>query len=424
MRVTIINQFYTPDISPTAHLSASLAEGLAAQGHEVTVVASRGGYVNVASTEQAAGENPRVRRVWTPRLGKKSLPKRLVDYGCFYLGAAWRMVRLRRQDVVIALTTPPYIAWTGVFHRWLHSRTKLVLWNMDCYPDVVERAGMIRKGGMISGILRWANRALFRRVDLLVCLDGAMRELLVSQYAPRRWRERDRSVVIPNWEKLSFFPPPGARGARTDRTWEGWERLGIKDRLVVLYSGNMGVGHGFETVLEAAERLRGRPVTFLFMGGGKRWAFVEQEQARRGLGNVVMQPYVAEKSTARQVMLEADCALITLREESLGVMSPSKLHSNLAAGLPVLYVGPKGSNVDEAIERFGCGASVRQGDVEGVVRFVEEALGNPEKLAEMQRRARGAFEAAYCDVQTLPQFEQVLERVAGSPGAAVAAARG
>ena len=32
-------------------------------------------------------------------------------------------------------------------------------------------------------------------------------------------------------------------------------------------------------------------------------------------------------------------------------MSPSKLHANLAAGLPVLYVGPEGSNVDEAIKR-------------------------------------------------------------------------
>ena len=43
-------------------------------------------------------------------------------------------------------------------------------------------------------------------------------------------------------------------------------------------------------------------------------------------------------------------ALITLDERSIGVMSPSKLHANLAAGLPVVYVGPQGSNVDEAIE--------------------------------------------------------------------------
>ena len=80
MRITIINQFYAPDISPTAQLATSLAEGLAKRGHEVTIVASRGGYVEVGGVVKgAAGENPRVYRVWTPRLGKKSIIKRCLE---------------------------------------------------------------------------------------------------------------------------------------------------------------------------------------------------------------------------------------------------------------------------------------------------------------------------------------------------------
>ena len=43
MRLTILNQFYRPDISPTAHLSASLADHRAKAGDVVTVVTSRGG---------------------------------------------------------------------------------------------------------------------------------------------------------------------------------------------------------------------------------------------------------------------------------------------------------------------------------------------------------------------------------------------
>ena len=71
MRLTLINQFYTPDLSPTAHLSDSLANHRVALGDEVTVVASKGGYV--AASGAAASErdsNPRVHRIWTPRLGK------------------------------------------------------------------------------------------------------------------------------------------------------------------------------------------------------------------------------------------------------------------------------------------------------------------------------------------------------------------
>ena len=48
MRVTIINQFYKPDLSATAHLAASLAEDRAKRGDEVTVITSSGGYVEAS----------------------------------------------------------------------------------------------------------------------------------------------------------------------------------------------------------------------------------------------------------------------------------------------------------------------------------------------------------------------------------------
>ena len=44
MRLTLVNQFYAPNISPTAQLAASLAESRARLGDQVTVVAGTGGY--------------------------------------------------------------------------------------------------------------------------------------------------------------------------------------------------------------------------------------------------------------------------------------------------------------------------------------------------------------------------------------------
>ena len=65
--------------------------------------------------------------------------------------------------------------------------------------------------------------------------------------------------------------------------------------------------------------------------------------------------------------------------------------------LPVIYVGPPRSNVDEAIKRFDCGVSLRDGDAEGIVRFVERLLAEPAQRTFYQQRAREAFDAAYCD---------------------------
>jgi hypothetical protein len=266
---------------------------------------------------------------------------------------------------------------------------------MDCYPDAAERFGELRPGGVASRALRALNRWVFRRIELVVGLDGAMVELLESQYAAGPGHPH--FAVVPNWERLALFP------AEDVAPWAGYDALDVGDRTVVLYLGNTGVGHRFDTVLAAAERLADDTL-FLFVGGGARWHELEATARARRLTNVVFQTYVSKEDTPA-VMAGADVALITLDERSLGVMSPSKLHANLAAGLPVLYVGPVGSNVDEAIARHGAGRSLREGDVDGVVAGVQELRGDP----EVRARARRAFEDAYSDEAALPDFDRLLE---------------
>ena len=74
MRLTLVNQFYAPDISPTAQLAASLAEHRAAQGDHVTIVTGRAGYLEDLAPTGVVRTGPelRIRRVWTPDLGKSS----------------------------------------------------------------------------------------------------------------------------------------------------------------------------------------------------------------------------------------------------------------------------------------------------------------------------------------------------------------
>lgn len=404
MRVTILNQFYKPDIPPTATLAGDLAEHLTKQGHDVTVVASRGGYVD-GSPAAGSGmhEGVRVCRVWTPQLGKSSILNRCIDYAVFYVLCLFRLLTLRRQDVVISLTTPPYIAWAGAFHKMIHRHCRLVLWNMDCYPEVAERVGTLKADGKAAQLMKWANGCLFHRLDHLVCLDHAMAGLLAPYHAKRDAAGRALAVtVVPNWEKAAAYPPDADPGR-----WQGIETLGLGDRFVVLYMGNMGVGHDFETILDAAEQLKDQPVTFLFIGGGKRFGHVGQAAKQRGLDHVLTRPYLPWDEVP-QAMHAGGCALITLRNDMLGVMSPSKVHANLASGLPVLYIGPAGSNVDEAIQRFNCGLSARHGQADQVAAFIRELMDDPACRAGLSRNAREAFDKAYNDTATLRQFDEIV----------------
>ena len=406
MRLTIINQFYSPDISPTAHLAASLAEHRAARGDLVSVVTSYGGYV---SSSRKPDGNPHpylsIYRIWTPQLSKRNKLFRLIDYAVFYLFTLKRMLLLPAQDIIISLTTPPFIAWTGLLHKMLNHSTRLILWNMDCYPEVAERTGVIQPGGMTSRIMRMLNRLLLRRLDGLICLDQAMANLLTSGYGLEG--KRPKIAVVPNWERRFMFP-----SARTSTHGTDTKESSLPGYFLILYLGNLGYGHDFETVLDVAAQLRHERVRFLFVGGGARWSALAEGVAKRGLSNIILRDYVPKEATP-QVMASAECALITLRKDMLGTMSPSKLHGYLAMGIPVIYVGPVGSNVDVAIRRFGCGISLRNGQIQAMVEFIREMNADRRYHRQLRHYAREAFETAYSDVQTLPLFDAVIQEVVG-----------
>ncbi|MGH9246377.1 MAG: glycosyltransferase family 4 protein [Acidimicrobiales bacterium] len=407
MRLVIVNLFYPPDVPPTAHLAASLAEHRTRRGDQVTVVCGKGAYLGGSSSDAPEPTNGtgtsgtlRVARLWTPQLGKATTVRRLGDYLTFFGLATVRLLALPRQDVIVAMTTPPLIVVAAVVHRLVRRRTRVILWCQDTYPDAAEEYGTIRRGSVVSKVLRGVNRWAFRRLDHVVGLDQAMVDRLLSQYGSD---DMPSASVIPNWEPLALFPA----GAQPP-PWPGYDEPDLVDRFVVLYLGNLGYGHPIGTLVDAAARLDGEKVAFLFIGGGVRYPEMEAAVQQHGVGNVLLRDYVPKEETPG-VLTGADCALISLDDGSLGIMSPCKLHGNLAMGVPVVYVGPEGTNVDEAIDRFHCGVSIRQGDTDGLVDAIRRLRDDPGLVHDQSRAARQAFEAAYSDERTLPQFDALLD---------------
>lgn len=416
MRVTIVNLFYPPDLAPSAHLAASLAEHRANLGDEVTVICGRGGYLGGSGAEREprpsdrGSPRPRVIRLWTPALGKATISRRLGDYVSFLVGAVARLLFLRRQDLVIALTSPPYILVAAVGHRLLHPRTRIVLWSHDVYPDAAEAFGTIRAGGPLSRVLRAVNRRLLGRVDHLVAVDPAMLDRV------RVGSGRDGTLeasVIPTWEPVALFPG----GERPDR-WTAYDEPDLIGRFIVLHLGNLGFGHRTDTIAEAAAALASENVTFLFVGGGERFPELADEAASRHLENVRFRGYVPKERTP-SVLAGADCALISLDDRSIGIMSPCKVNGSLAMGVPVVYAGPVGTNVDQAIAEYACGFSLRQGDVTGLVDAIRRLRSHPELAAALSKNARRAFEEAHSDRSALPRFDELLDGLilsGGGPG--------
>lgn len=400
MRITLLNQYYPPDLAPTAALSAGLATALARAGHEVSVLTSHGGYAGPDCRTATADGQVRVQRFRTPAFGKRRLVGRLIDYCAYYLSTLWTLLRCPPQDVIVSLTTPPFIGLAALLHRTRTRRTKLVLWNMDCYPEAAEITGCLRPGGIPSRILRRLSRLIITRAERVICLDQAMARLLTAHYGLPQ--QPLPITIIPNWEPAHLFPP---------RSRSPSAETAPPAQLTVLYQGNAGMGHEFETITEAAAVLRNEPVAFRFVGGGKWWSWLAEQSSARELPQWNLTPYIS-KEQVPSLLAAVDVALITLRADAGGVMSPSKLHSCLAAGLPILYVGPPNSNVDDCLRKYDCGGSFRNGDVAGVVGFLRNLLRNPQARDRLGRESRRAFECDYTDQRQIPEICRLIEELA------------
>jgi glycosyltransferase involved in cell wall biosynthesis len=181
---------------------------------------------------------------------------------------------------------------------------------------------------------------------------------------------------------------------------------------VFLYSGNMGMAHEFETLVEAAVRLRERgDIHFAFVGGGARLPEIQRSVDERQLSNVSFHPWVPQ-DRLRDGLTAGDVHLVTLRDDLWGYLVPSKVYGVLAAGRPTIFVGPEKSYVVELIREGQCGFESRVGDVDALVRSVTSYADDASLRATHGERARSRFEERYDREIALERFSKLVERIA------------
>src|SRR5262249_818742 len=164
-------------------------------------------------------------------------------------------------DVLVAKTDPPLLC-VAAMHTAKRRGLYLVNWLQDLYPELAAQLSVpFIKGPLGRGLLQLRDTAL-RAADANVVVGVGMAEIVRARgIVPERIR------VIPNWCDDGEIQPLAALDNPLRREW------GLGDRFVVGYSGNLGRGHEFETVLGAAERMRGdQSLCFLFIGGGKKFS--------------------------------------------------------------------------------------------------------------------------------------------------------
>ena len=396
-RLLLINQYFPPDASATAHLLGELAADLA-EHHEVWVVAGQPSYNATAGDTAPAGVH--LRRVRSTSFDRTSMLGRLANYVSFFAVAAVDAMHAPRPDVVVAFTDPPVIGALGAAVATLRRRPFVyVCW--DIFPDVGLALGRLDRPALVA-CWRLLNRVVRARAHRIVAVGRDMKEKLENEGV-----ESSKIRVIPHWADGTVPSPEEVEAARDENNWNG--------SFVVMHAGNIGLAQNLEALIMAADHLRDDPrVRFAVMGDGAARRRLEHEAESRGLSNVEFLPY-RPKREALATLAAADLHLVSLARGLKGSVVASKVYGVLALGKPFVAAVEEESEIAFLVAETGAGVRVEPSDAAALARRITEFAHGEFDVREAGARGRSAFETSYRRELATRRYRQAIEGVLREP---------
>lgn len=360
MDILFINQSYYPDMTASSQYLADLTESLSQSGHKVTVLAGRRNYLNpqqvYAKREVHNGVD--IIRVHAPKFSKSSRLRRMMSAALHNLGFLVQLLFMKRQDVIVAMTSPPLIAFVAMIYAKL-KHVPFVYWIMDINPDQAISIGWLKENSLMARTANRMFKTTLKNADRVIVLDEFMKARLLEKKCTTR-----EIHAVPLWSNINVDT------IDFDYLSKIRQEHNLQDKFVLMYAGNLSISHSVETILKAAQALQmDERIVFCFAGGGARKMEVEVFQAKHHLKNIMMLPYVP-KEKLKDLLLAADAHFVVMGESQVGIVHPSKIYSILALGKPFIYIGPENSFIGTLVKGHAVGVHVNQGQVNTLVEKI------------------------------------------------------
>jgi glycosyltransferase involved in cell wall biosynthesis len=398
--LVILCHYFWPEEMATAEMVSGVFFELARNGMKVSAVAGQPAYRNAGSKLPTVMEKDgiQIRRVWSTQFDKNNPLGRVLNTGSFAVSSTVACIAHANAGGFLAVTNPPLLPWVAAFAGKIRRRPYFILIH-DVYPHIVVALGKMKGGSFIEKLWHRLNRWAYRGAEGVIVLGECMAEVIRAELPPDM---AGKVTVIPNWADGNLIKPMPAAENPLIR------ELGLQDKFVVQYSGNIGLFHEIQTIARTAERLKEHPeIHFLIIGDGGQLPWLKRFVDEKGLRNVTLLPF-QPKEKLPETLTACHVGFVALKEEATGLCVPSKLYGVLASGKAVVGIMNEKSEVAQTIIRNGCGVIVPPGDDEKVATAVLDLAKDAYKTDEMGKRSRSTFENEYSLEVTARLYDKVL----------------
>ena len=274
----------------------------------------------------------------------------------------------------------------------------LVLEVRDIWPESIQAVGALRNRYLLR-ILEALEQRMYAAADLIVTVGQGYRQRILDRIGKDR-----RIEVVTNGVDLERFQT-------CDDANQFRQQYRFEEKFVCSYIGTIGMAHGLEVVLKAAQLLKQQDrtdVVFCLIGDGARRKQLEQQVRESGLDEWIVFLGRQPRHVVPSAIAASDACLIHLKEcELFGTVIPSKMFEAMAMGRPII-MGVRGEARDIVVGN-GAGLAMEPDSPSSLVSAIDRLSRDADLRASLGAAARRVMKKSYNRDHLAEEFLRLLQ---------------
>ena len=323
--------------------------------------------------------NPRVKVRKLCKYRKNNNLNRLFTWSLYFLQSFICLIYDLNKDTKIYFSSnPPFAPFLSLLFK-----NKAYIHVYDVYPDALLALPYVTKSSIVYKLFLYLNKKVFKKARKVFTPSYGMKEMLMKSTIENKIK------IIPWWADTEFIKPI----KKEENNFILEHKL--NDKFIVMYSGNLGLTHNIEKVLNAALLLKDEiDLKFVIIGGGPKKKVVNIFEKKHNLENLLVLPFqdaniLPYSLTASDVSIVLDSFSSNDGGESTASI-PSKVYYLMSAGSVIYAEADKESELNRLINLYDIGVCDDKKDAQKMIEFIGLCRNNKKKFMDFQSNSRKA----------------------------------
>lgn len=289
--------------------------------------------------------NINIKRLSYLQLKRSNFLGRLINYFSFTTSVLLNFRKLKNYKVIMVFSNPPILPIIGVLAKKIF-KSKFVFVSYDVYPEMAIKTDTLTENSIISKLMKFINKFVFKNVDKVITLSEEMSDVLSNN---RRYIKPQNIVDIPNWDTSKDI-------STQNKTNEKFNHL--VDKTVISYFGNLGIAQDEEVIFNTINTLKNESdYHFIFAGHGKKIELLREFVRENRIKNISIYDFLHGQDF-EEALAVTNYSLVSLKDGLHGLAVPSKTYTLLRAGIPIFAVMNKNSDIVKSLLKYNAGIHI------------------------------------------------------------------